>query len=173
VNLKAPPQTVSPTDKLTADVTTSCGSFTITLDAKQSPKTVNSFVYLAKQGVYDHTPIHRVVPNFLIQGGDPQGDGTGNAGYFVDEKVPPDTSYTRGTVAMGKTQTAPPGRSESQFFVVLPADAGLPPVYAVLGKVTSGMDTVDRIATLGVPNSPTQRPAAPVVVDSITVKKGG
>jgi cyclophilin family peptidyl-prolyl cis-trans isomerase len=172
VNLKPPPQTVSPSDHLVATVKTSCGSFTIALDARQSPKTVNSFAYLARKGVYDDTTFHRVVPQFVIQGGDPKGDGTGGPGYFVQEKPPASTSYTRGTVAMAKTQTDPPGRSGSQFFVVLPADAGLPPIYAVLGKVRKGMATVDRIASLGVPNSPTGKPREPVVIDSITVRGG-
>src|SRR5207244_2334132 len=92
---------------------------------------------------------HRVVPQFVIQGGDPLGNGTGGPGYEVVEPPPKGTVYRRGVVAMAKTAVQPPGASGSQFFVVTAAaDAGLPPVYAVLGRVTSGMEAVDRIAGL-------------------------
>jgi peptidyl-prolyl cis-trans isomerase B (cyclophilin B) len=151
----------------TATVDTSCGKFTIALATASAPKTVESFAYLAKKGVYDDTAFHKVIPNFVIQGGDPLGTGTGGPGYYVDETPPQRTDYTRGTVAMGKTATEPPGRSQSQFFVVVEPDAALPPVYALLGKVRSGMDTVDRIAGLGTPSG---APRAPVVIRRITVR---
>ena len=108
----------------------------------------------------------------MIQGGDPNGDGTGGPGYTVDERPAQNTDYLRGTVAMAKTGAEPPGRSGSQFFVVLPAAVNLPPIYATLGDVSSGMGTVDRIASLGVANSPTGEPSAPVVIDKITIKGG-
>jgi peptidyl-prolyl cis-trans isomerase B (cyclophilin B) len=168
VNLKRPQESIS--FPLKATVETSCGSFEIALD-RRSPKTVASFAYLAKQGVYDRTTFHRVVPGFVIQGGDPLGTGTGGPGYFVDEPPPQSTEYTKGTVAMAKTQAEPPGRSGSQFFVVVAADAGLPPDYAVLGHVTRGMATVARIAELGDRASGSAgTPRAPIVIDHVTVK---
>jgi peptidyl-prolyl cis-trans isomerase B (cyclophilin B) len=168
VKLKAPKTSVA--FPIKASVDTSCGSFEIALD-RRSPKTAASFVYLAKKGVYDGTTFHRIVPGFVIQGGDPLGTGKGGPGYFVDEPPPPNTDYTRGTVAMAKTQFEPPGRSGSQFFVVLAADAGLPPSYAVLGRVTRGMSTVARIARLGDGSSgESGTPRAPVLINRVTVK---
>jgi cyclophilin family peptidyl-prolyl cis-trans isomerase len=120
-----------------ATVATSCGSFAIALDTARAPKTASSFAYLARQGVYNDTVFHRIVPGFVIQGGDPTQSGSGGPGYFVDEPPPRDLSYTQGVVAMAKTQAEPPGRSGSQFFVVTVPDAGLTPDYALVGKVSS------------------------------------
>ena len=128
VKLKGPRQTLAQSQSLVATVDTSCGSFEIALDARGSPKTVSSFVYLAREGFYDDTTIHRIVPGFVIQGGDQLGTGRGGPGYSVDEPPPSDTEYTRGTVAMAKTAFEPPGRSGSQFYIVTAADAGLPPI---------------------------------------------
>jgi peptidyl-prolyl cis-trans isomerase B (cyclophilin B) len=170
VDLKPPQQKVRRSQSLVAVVDTSCGSFEIALDARGSPRTVSSFVYLARRGVYDNTIFHGIDPNLVIQGGDPLGTGTGGPGYFVDEPPPNDAEYTKGTVAMAKTAAEPPGRSRSQFFVVVAADAGLPPQYAVLGKVSSGRGAVDRIARLGDPVSgQTGTPLATVVIRQITV----
>jgi peptidyl-prolyl cis-trans isomerase B (cyclophilin B) len=156
-----------------AEVETSCGSFEITLDTAAAPKTTASFVYLVEQGVYDNTAFHRIVPDFVVQGGDPRGDGTGGPGYFVDEPPRPATEYTRGVVAMAKTEAEPPGRSGSQFFVVVAADAGLPPEYAPLGEVTRGFGVVERISELGDPASgQAGTPLAPVVIERITVQSG-
>lgn len=150
---------------------TSCGSFTVTFDDR-APTTAASFQYLAEQGFYDDTVFHRVVPGFVIQGGDPLGSdpqlaGTGDPGYNVDEKPPSDLSYTRGIVAMAKSSAEPPGRSGSQFYVVTGADAGLPPDYALVGSVTEGMDVVDAISALGQPGADGP-PSMPVVVNSAT-----
>ena len=119
VNLKPPHSRVKPSQSLVAAVDTSCGRFEIALDTRDSPKTVNSFVYLARKGVYANTIFHRIVPDFVIQGGDPLGTGTGGPGYSVDEPPPANIDYRRGTVAMAKSQAEPPGRSGSQFFVVV------------------------------------------------------
>jgi peptidyl-prolyl cis-trans isomerase B (cyclophilin B) len=151
----------------TATVETSCGSFEIALDVNRAPATASSFAYQARQGVYDDTPFHRIIPGFVVQGGDPTGTGSGGPGYFVDEPPPRDLSYTRGTVAMAKSQAEPPGRSGSQFFVVTAADAGLTPDYALLGRVSAGLDVVQRIESLG---SSTGQPQAPVVIRRITIK---
>src|SRR5262249_39523595 len=105
-----------------------------------------------------------------IQGGDPTQSGTGGPGYSIDEPPPGNLSYTRGVVAMAKSPAEPPGRSGSQFFVVTQPDAGLTPDYALVGRVVSGLDVVDRIEQLG---SPDDRPLAPVVINRMTIKGGG
>jgi peptidyl-prolyl cis-trans isomerase B (cyclophilin B) len=168
VQLSRPTQTLH--GPATATVETSCGSFEISLDTARAPKTTSSFAYLARQGVYDDTPFHRIVPGFVIQGGDPTGSGTGGPGYFVDEPPPRDLSYTQGVVAMAKTSAEPPGRSGSQFFVVTEPDAGLTPDYALVGRVSSGFDVVQRIEQLGTASG---TPKAPVVIRHVTVKEGG
>ena len=111
-------------EKLTAVVETSCGTFDIALDTKRAPKTANSFAFLAEEGFYDDLTFHRIVPGFVIQGGDPLGTGTGGPGYSVDEKPPANLAYTKGIVAMAKSSAEPPGSSGSQFYVVTGADAG-------------------------------------------------
>jgi peptidyl-prolyl cis-trans isomerase B (cyclophilin B) len=173
VDLKPPQRRVKRSQSLLATVDTSCGSFEIALDTRDSPKTVSSFIHLAREGVYDDTTFHKIVPNFVIQGGDPLGTGSGGPGYSVDEPPPDGVEYTRGTVAMAKMAVEPPGRSGSQFFVVTAADAGLAPQYALLGEVSSGEDVVDRIAELGDPASgQTGTPTATVVIRKITVNRG-
>jgi len=170
VSLKAPPQTVKKGEELTAVVETSCGTFDIALDSSRAPKTVNSFVYLSEKGFYDGLSFHRIAPEFVIQGGDPQGTGAGGPGYSVTEKPPANLSYTKGTVAMAKTSSEPPGTSGSQFYVVTAADAGLPPEYALVGKVDKGYDAVERIEKLAKPG--TEEPKRPVVIEKLTIEKG-
>jgi cyclophilin family peptidyl-prolyl cis-trans isomerase len=166
VNLKPPKTELPQGAQVTATVETNCGSFTIALDTERAPKTTSSFAYLVRKGVYDDTPIHRIQPGFVIQGGDPLGNGTGGPGYHVDEAPPNDLAYTHGVAAMARTAAEPPGRSGSQFFVVTTADAGLDPTYALLGEVTKGMDVVDAIGALGTPDgTPTQT----VVIKRITL----
>ena len=150
-------------------VETSCGDFEITLDQELAPKTTASLVSLARAGFYDATTFHRVVPDFVIQGGDPTGTGGGGAGYTTVDRPPADATYTKGVVAMAKTAADPPGTASSQFFVVTGADAFLPPEYAIVGKVTSGLDTVERIGALG--DVQTQRPSQTVLVDRISVRE--
>ena len=132
---------------------TSCGDITVRLDQKTSPKTAASFASLVKQGFYDGTVFHRIVPSFVIQGGDPTGQGSGGPGYSVRDKPPADTVYSQGVVAMAKTQVEPPGTSGSQFYIVTAPDAGLPPDYAVLGEVVKGLDVALAIDQLGDPAS--------------------
>ncbi|HVY77228.1 MAG TPA: peptidylprolyl isomerase [Solirubrobacterales bacterium] len=169
VSLKAPPQTVKKGEALTATVETSCGSFKIALDSSRAPKTVNSFVYLSEKGFYDGLTFHRIAPGFVIQGGDPLGTGVGGPGYNVVEKPPANLSYTKGTVAMAKSAADPPGSSGSQFFVVTGADAGLPPEYALVGKVSEGFDVVARIDKLG---TPAEKPKQTVLIEEISIEKG-
>jgi cyclophilin family peptidyl-prolyl cis-trans isomerase len=152
-------------------VETSCGSFTIRLDQKAAPNTAASFASLAKKGFYDGTVFHRIVPGFVIQGGDPTGTGTGGPGYSVVDKPPADATYTRGVVAMAKTGDEAPGTAGSQFYVVTGQDAGLPPEYALLGKVVKGMDVAMKIDSLGDPQSAgAGTPLQTVVIEKATLK---
>jgi cyclophilin family peptidyl-prolyl cis-trans isomerase len=169
VSLKAPPQTVKKGEKLTAAVETSCGSFEIALDSSRAPKTVNSFVYLSDKGFYDDLDFPRIAPGFVIQGGSPSGTTVGGPGYKVVEKPPANLAYTKGTVAMAKSSADPPGSSGSQFFIVTGADAGLPPEYALVGKVSQGMDVVTRIGELG---TAAEKPKQTVLIEKITIEKG-
>lgn len=169
VSLKAPQQTVKRGEKLTAVVATSCGTFEIALDTTRAPKTANSFAYLAEEGFYDGLDFHRIVPGFVIQGGDPLGNGTGGPGYKVVEKPPANLAYTKGIVAMAKSGAEPPGSSGSQFFVVTAPDAGLQPEYALVGKVSKGYDVVTRIGNLG---TPAEKPKQTVLIEKVTIEKG-
>ncbi len=164
-----PKQTVKAGESPTAVVVTSCGEFEIALDPQRAPKTVNSFVFLAEEGFYDGLTFHRVAPGFVIQGGDPTGSGTGGPGYSVDEQPPGNLAYTKGVVAMAKSPAEPPGRSGSQFFVVLSADAGLPPEYALVGRVEKGLGVVERIGELG---TPAEEPKQTVTIERISIQRG-
>lgn len=154
----------------TYDVTlvTNCGGFTIRLDVKDSPKATASFVSLVRRGYFLGTIFHRIVPGFVIQGGDPTGTGTSGPGYETVDPPPASTKYTEGVVAMAKTQAEAPGTAGSQFFVVIGPDAAtLPPDYAVLGHVTDGLDVAKRIGKLGDPT--TEQPLRLVVIEKATV----
>jgi cyclophilin family peptidyl-prolyl cis-trans isomerase len=148
-------------------VDTNCGSFKIALDVKRAPKTSASFASLVKQGFFDGLTFHRIVSGFVIQGGDPDGNGTGGPGYSVTEAPPSDLAYTRGVVAMAKSGAEPAGTSGSQFFVVTAEEAPLPPDYALVGKVSEGQDVVDAIGV--VPTQPDEQPVDPVVISKMTV----
>ena len=124
---------------------TNHGSFTIKLATKISPNDDRVVRALARKGFFDGTIFHRIVPGFVIQGGDPTASGLGGPGYTTVDPPPASTRYTHGVVAMAKSPTEPPGRAGSQFFVVTAPDAGLPPEYAVLGTVVAGLAVVDRI----------------------------
>jgi cyclophilin family peptidyl-prolyl cis-trans isomerase len=147
-------------------VVTSCGPIEIELLAGESPVTANSFAFLAGQGFYDATVVHRVVPGFVVQMGDPTGTGTGGPGYRFDDElaVARGRGYARGTVAMAN---AGPGTNGSQFFICL-ADVPLPPQYAVFGTVRAGMETVDAIAKI--PRRG-ESPRQTVFVESIRVEE--
>jgi len=155
----------------TYDVTfaTSCGDFTVRLDVKGAPDTAASFASLARKGFYDNTVFHRIVPNFVIQGGDPTGSGMGGPGYKTVDKPPSTATYTRGVVSMAKSAAEAPGTSGSQFYVVTGANVGLPPEYALLGEVTDGYPTVEKIEKQAKPG--TEEPKQPVVIESVTVEK--
>ena len=146
---------------------TSEGSFGFTLDVKDSPNATASFAELVRKGFFDGLIFHRIVPGFVIQGGAPNGDGTGGPGYSTVDEPPSDARYTKGVVAMAKSGSEPPGTAGSQFFVVTGADAQLPPDYALLGKVSSGLDVVEKIGQLGDPA--TEQPTKRVVIEKATV----
>jgi cyclophilin family peptidyl-prolyl cis-trans isomerase len=169
VSLKAPPQTVKKGEKLTAAVQTNCGDFDIALDSIRAPKTVNSFVYLSEKEFFDGLDFPRIAPGFVIQGGSPSNSTLGGPGYTVVEKPPANLSYTKGTVAMAKSSADPPGSSGSQFFIVTGADAGLPPEYALVGKVSQGLDVVEQIGKLG---TPAEKPKQTVLIEKINIEKG-
>ena len=165
-----PTEDLDPSQTYDVKFETSCGDFTVRLDVAQSPNTTASVASLVENGFYDGTTFHRIVPDFVIQGGDPTGTGTGGAGYKTVDKPPADASYTRGVVAMAKTATEPAGTSGSQFYVVSGADAGLPADYAILGKVVEGMDTVKRIGAEGDPSSGgTGTPLRSIVIEKASL----
>lgn len=144
---------------------TTAGNIVITLDTKNTPITANNFYYLAKAKFYDGVIFHRVIPGFMIQGGDPTGTGSGGPGYkFDDEKF--SGEYKRGTVAMAN---AGPNTNGSQFFI-MHADYDLPKNYVIFGKVTAGLDVVDKIATAEtIPGGEGSRPKNPVKIESVDI----
>ena len=155
--LSKPAITIDKSKIYTAALKTSVGNITIELNAAQTPITVNNFVYLARNGFYNGTPFHRAIAGFMIQGGDPQGDGTGGPGYrFDDESF--QGSYTRGTVAMANSG---PNTNGSQFFI-MHADYPLPPNYVIFGRVIAGMEVADKIAVAPVTMSPSGERSKPV-----------
>jgi peptidyl-prolyl cis-trans isomerase B (cyclophilin B) len=167
---KKPQQALDPAKTYEVELTTSCGAFTIRLDQKSAPKAAASFAALARSGFFDDTIFHRIVPGFVIQGGDPTASGTGGPGYSTRDSVPANAAYVPGVVAMAKAGNEPAGTAGSQFFVVTGADAGLTPDYAVLGKVTKGMDVVQAIGELGDPASGgAGTPLQSVVIEGTTV----
>jgi peptidyl-prolyl cis-trans isomerase B (cyclophilin B) len=163
--VKLPP--LDPAKTYTVTTQTNLGTFAFALDVKDSPCTTASFASLVRKKFVDGTRFHRIVPGFVIQGGDPTGTGNGGPGYSVVDAPPSAAKYTKGVVAMAKTASEPAGTSGSQFFVVTAADAGLPPQYALLGKVTSGLAVVERIGKLGDPA--TEQPTRRIVIRSMTV----
>ena len=167
--LAKPKTKLSASKTYVATISTNCGDFEITLDSKRAPKTGGSFKYLADKGFFDNTTFHRIEGNFVIQGGDPTETQSGDAGYKVEEEPPANLEYTKGVVAMAKSETEPPGTSGSQFFVVTAADAGLPAEYALVGKVSEGMDVVETIGKLGTPE---EKPKQPVLIKKMTIEPG-
>jgi peptidyl-prolyl cis-trans isomerase B (cyclophilin B) len=146
---------------------TTHGSFTVELDPVKAPCNGDSMADLARRGFFDNTRFHRIVPGFIIQGGDPTATGNGGSGYTTIDAPPPDTEYTKGIVAMAKSQFEPPGTGGSQFFIVTAENAQLPPDYAPVGRIVEGMDVVDKIGKLG--NRQTEQPTERIVIRSTTV----
>lgn len=169
-DLSEPSQVLEPGQSASVTMMTSEGSFTIALDTERAPVTTNNFAYLTEEGFYDGLGFHRIVPDFVIQGGDPLGDGTGDPGYKVVEAPPKDLKYDVGVVAMAKSGTEAPGTSGSQFYVVTgEGGQSLTPDYALVGKVVEGMDVVQKIGSLG---GPDEQPTKDVVIEEATLEKG-
>ena len=163
----APPMCIDPAKTYRATVETGKGSFTITFDAKKAPITVNNFVFLARFHFYDGSGFHRVVPNFVIQGGSGDGQGGGGPGYAFQDELPQAGEYKIGSIAMAN---AGANTNDSQFFVITGANgAALPPSYSLFGAVTQGMDTVNAIAALGTGDGP---PSEPVAITKVTIQEG-
>jgi cyclophilin family peptidyl-prolyl cis-trans isomerase len=168
----APKQCIDPTKTYTAVVNTNKGSFTVVLDPKQAPGTVNNFVTLARYHFFDNTPCHRIIADFVVQCGDPTGKGTGGPGYTIPDELPQAGQYKVGSLAMANTGT--PNTGGSQFFVIT-GDQGsqLPPSYSLFGQVTDGLNTTVKAlnaeanpsAANGVP------PKTPVTINSVTIKE--
>jgi cyclophilin family peptidyl-prolyl cis-trans isomerase len=159
-----PEMQIDPAKSYSATIETSAGTMTAELFAAEAPRTVNNFVFLAREGFYGDVIFHRTISGFMIQGGDPTGTGTGGPGYrFDDESV--SRQYLRGTLAMAN---AGPNTNGSQFFV-MHADYPLPPNYTIFGKLTAGEDVVDAIASA--PTGAQDRPVQPVHITSIDINE--
>ncbi|MGD9129784.1 MAG: peptidylprolyl isomerase [Candidatus Woesebacteria bacterium] len=165
--LPKPTMQIDISKKYTAVLNTSQGIIKIQLNVKETPITANNFVYLAKNNFYNDTIFHRVIKGFMIQGGDPLGDGSGGPGYrFEDE--PFTGQYTRGTVAMAN---AGPNTNGSQFFI-MHQDYNLPANYVIFGQVLEGMEVVDKIANVEVTSSRSgeaSQPVQPVLVQTVEI----
>ncbi len=158
---------INKTKKYTALLKTLAGDIVIELSASKTPITVNNFVELAQKNFYDDTIFHRVIKGFMIQGGDPLGNGTGGPGYRFDDE-PFDGEYTRGTLAMAN---AGPNTNGSQFFI-MHADVALPKNYVIFGKVVKGLEVVDAIANAPVmygASGEASQPVSPVTVQTVEI----
>jgi len=162
----APPMIIDPAKTYTATMVTSKGTLEIILDPLGAPVTVNSFVFLARWHYFDGIIFHRVIPGFVLQGGDPTGTGTGGPGYRFNDELPKAGRYELGSLAMAN---AGPNTNGSQFFVISGPDGmRLPPLYALFGKVVKGLDVVQTINDIGTPSgSPRER----VVIESVTIQE--
>ena len=159
-----PPMLVDPERRYTATMVTTKGTLTIALDPIAAPVATNNFVFLARWHYFDGIAFHRVIPGFVLQGGDPTEKGTGGPGYRFADELPKPGRYELGSLAMAN---AGPDTNGSQFFVISgPQGAALPPKYSLFGKVVSGLDVVAAIDAIGTSSgSPTER----VVMESVTI----
>ena len=150
---KPPEMSIDASKTYTASIQTSQGTMTLELFAADAPLTVNNFVFLAREGFYDNGGFHRIIKDFMIQGGCPKGDGTGGPGYrFADEAVT--RPYVKGTLAMANSG---PNTNGSQFFIVHGDNVGLPPNYTIFGVLTDGADVLDTLADSPVSGSGGER----------------
>lgn len=169
----APKMSIDPKKSYSADVVTNKGKFTIELYAKDAPLAVNNFVFLSRQGFYNKVVFHRIIKSFMIQTGDPKGDGTGGPGYKFDHE-PTTHKYGPGVVAMANSG---PNTNGSQFFICTGFDSAnlnARPDYTVFGKISSGMDSVDKIAATPVKRSDSGEMSAPtqkVIIESIKINE--
>jgi cyclophilin family peptidyl-prolyl cis-trans isomerase len=167
-----PEMQIDPAKRYTATLETTKGTIQLELLASEAPRTVNNFVFLAREGYYDGVPFHRIMKNFMIQTGDPTGTGTGGPGYrFADEPV--QRRYEPGIVAMAN---AGPNTNGSQFFIVHGQNVGLPPKYTIFARVIDGFKIVDAIANTPVRASRSGESSSPtedVRINSVTIQEAG
>jgi peptidylprolyl isomerase len=162
----APEMFIDPEKTYTATMVTSKGTLEILLDPHAAPATVNSFVFLARWHYYDGIVFHRIIPGFVLQGGDPTGSGAGGPGYRFNDELPKAGRYEVGSLAMAN---AGPNTNGSQFFVISgPDGVRLPPLYALFGKVVKGLDVVATINDIGTPSG---KPREDVVIESVTISE--
>jgi len=161
-----PEMAIDPERRYTATMTTSKGTIVIELDPQAAPRTVNSFVFLARQNFYDGVIFHRIIPGFVLQGGDPEGTGRGGPGYRFADELPKAGRYQIGSLAMAN---AGPNTNGSQFFIISgPDGAALPPQYSLFGAVVSGGDVVTAIDALGTRSG---APTEEVVIESVVIEE--
>jgi cyclophilin family peptidyl-prolyl cis-trans isomerase len=159
-----PPACIDPAKRYTASMVTSKGTMTIALDPVAAPVTVNNFVFLARYHYFDGIVFHRVIPGFVLQGGDPTGTGRGGPGYRFTDELPAAGRYELGSLAMAN---AGPDTNGSQFFVISgPAGIRLPPQYSLFGKVVAGLDVVATIDGIGTSSG---APKEGVTIESVTI----
>ncbi len=164
-----PPQTIDPATAYTATLATSCGEIVVALDPGGAPVAVNNFVFLAREGFYDGLTFHRVVAGFVIQGGDPEGTGSGGPGYTFEDELPAD-GYPAGSVAMAN---AGPDTNGSQFFIVTGDASFLENDYTRFGTVTQGLDVARAIESFADPADPEAgTPTEPVYIDTVAISEG-
>ena len=161
-----PPMCIDPAKRYGAEMETTKGTMTIALDALGAPVTVNNFVFLARYHYFDDIYFHRVIPGFVLQGGDPTGSGTGGPGYRFADELPKPGRYELGSLAMANSG---PNTNGSQFFVISgPSGVRLPPLYSLFGKVVKGLDVVALIDGLG---SGSGAPKERVTITSVTISE--
>jgi cyclophilin family peptidyl-prolyl cis-trans isomerase len=162
-----PPMVIDTAKRYVATMATSHGTMVIALDPLAAPKAVNNFVFLARYHYYDGVIFHRIIPGFVLQGGDPTGTGSGGPGYKFADELPAAGKYQIGSLAMAN---AGPNTNGSQFFVISgPDGVGLPPLYSLFGAVISGGEVVEAINALGSPGA--GKPKERVVIESVTVEE--
>lgn len=165
---EAPPTCIDPTATYRAEIDTTLGSIVVDLDPAKAPNTVNNFVFLSRYHYYDGVPFHRIIPGFVVQGGDATGDplGTGNPGYLIDEEPPEPDEYQVGSLAMAKGSGA--GSTGSQFFIVSGEQGvALPNQYSLFGQVAEGLDVVSAIE--GLPTRSDDAPTEEIYINSVTI----
>ncbi len=162
-----PPTCIDPEKRYTATMVTTKGTLTIALDPLAAPKTVNNFVVLARYHYFDGVGFHRIIPGFVIQGGDPEGTGRGGPGYRFADELPKPGRYELGSLAMAN---AGPNTNGSQFFIISgPAGMRLPPQYSLFGKVVDGLDVVSALDAVGSPGAGT--PRQKVGMETVTISE--
>ncbi len=159
-----PPMCIDPQRRYQAEMVTSKGTMTIALDPLAAPRTVNNFVFLARYHYFDGIVFHRIIPGFVVQGGDPEGTGRGGPGYRFADELPPPGRYEVGSLAMAN---AGPDTNGSQFFIISgPDGVRLPPQYSLFGKVVKGLDVV---AALDATGTRSGKPQERVTIESVTI----